>query len=141
MKSDTGGTDEILKVLNLVKTYKKADPSGESSLPVDEFDDRPFDIRQEEETNNKSKKKKGTKAVKGISFGVQRGEVFSLLGVNGAGKTSTFKCLVGDESVSGGTVQVANTDQRRIYGRPWRLHGMIGYCPQYNCIDPYLTVK
>ena len=81
------------------------------------------------------------RAVKDISMSVKKNELVALLGHNGAGKTSTFKCLVGEESVSGGTVQVANTDQRRIYGRPWRLHGMIGYCPQYNCIDPYLTVK
>ena len=48
----------------------------------------------------------GFNAVKGTSFGVKRGEVFSLLGVNGAGKTSTFNCLVGNHRVSGGTVMI-----------------------------------
>jgi ABC-type multidrug transport system ATPase subunit len=50
-------------------------------------------------TNTKEvvdKKKKGTFAVKGVSFGVQKGEVFGLLGVNGAGKSSTFNMLCGN---------------------------------------------
>ena len=32
-------------------------------------------------------------AVDGISFEVQRGEIFGLLGPNGAGKTTTLECL------------------------------------------------
>ena len=34
-------------------------------------------------------------AVDHLTFGVKRGECFGLLGVNGAGKTSTFKMLTG----------------------------------------------
>jgi len=41
-------------------------------------------------------------AVDNLALGVQKGECFGLLGVNGAGKTSTFKMLTGDTSVSGG---------------------------------------
>ena len=41
-------------------------------------------------------------AVDKLSLGIQRGECFGLLGVNGAGKTSTFKMLTGDEIVSSG---------------------------------------
>lgn len=40
--------------------------------------------------------------VRGISFGVSRGECFGLLGVNGAGKTSTFQMLTGDTFPSKG---------------------------------------
>jgi ABC-type multidrug transport system ATPase subunit len=47
-------------------------------------------------------------AITGVSFGVSKGEVFTLLGVNGAGKSSTFKCLVGLEDVSAGQIQVSN---------------------------------
>jgi len=37
------------------------------------------------------------KAVKGISFSLANNECFILLGVNGAGKSTTFKCLTLDE--------------------------------------------
>ena len=36
-------------------------------------------------------------AVKKASFGLEYGECFALLGVSGAGKTTTFKCLTGEE--------------------------------------------
>ena len=37
-----------------------------------------------------------------LSVGIQKNQCFGLLGINGAGKTSTFKMLTGDEMVSGG---------------------------------------
>ena len=40
--------------------------------------------------------------MRGLTFGVHPGECFGLLGVNGAGKTSTFKMLTADTSVSSG---------------------------------------
>lgn len=41
-------------------------------------------------------------AVDRLCLGVRPGECFGLLGVNGAGKTSTFKMLTGDECTTGG---------------------------------------
>lgn len=41
-----------------------------------------------------SKKKETVKAVDGITFSVERGEIFALLGQNGAGKTTTIKMLI-----------------------------------------------
>lgn len=41
-------------------------------------------------------------AVDHLSLGIKKGECFGLLGMNGAGKTSTFKMITGDESVSEG---------------------------------------
>ena len=35
-------------------------------------------------------------AVKNISFGLEYGECFALLGISGAGKTTLFKCLTGE---------------------------------------------
>lgn len=49
-------------------------------------------------------------AVQGISFEVQRGEIFGLLGPNGAGKTSTLECLEGLRAPSGGELRVAGVD-------------------------------
>ena len=55
----------------------------------------------------------GTRAVRGISFSVERGEVFGLLGTNGAGKTSTVDVVTGLVRPSGGSVSVLGHDPVR----------------------------
>jgi len=52
----------------------------------------------------------GFEAVRGISFSVARGEVFALLGTNGAGKTSTVELLEGLARPSGGRIRVLGHD-------------------------------
>jgi len=49
-------------------------------------------------------------AVRGVSFSVQRGEVFGLLGPNGAGKTTTVEILEGYRERSGGDARVLGSD-------------------------------
>ncbi|MCI4082427.1 ABC transporter ATP-binding protein [Streptomyces sp. MMS21 TC-5] len=62
----------------------------------------------------------GFEAVRGVSFSVARGEVFALLGTNGAGKTSTVELLEGLAAPSGGQVRVLGLDPyaRRTEVRP-----------------------
>jgi ABC-2 type transport system ATP-binding protein len=55
----------------------------------------------------------GFEAVSGITFSVARGEVFALLGTNGAGKTSTVELLEGLARPSAGTVRVLGRDPFR----------------------------
>lgn len=58
-------------------------------------------------------KKKGKEpytAVKGLSFEVHAGEVFGLLGTNGAGKTSTLEVVEGLAEASGGSIRVMDFD-------------------------------
>ncbi|MEV7613297.1 ABC transporter ATP-binding protein [Streptomyces sp. NPDC089799] len=55
----------------------------------------------------------GFEAVRGISFSVAPGEVFALLGTNGAGKTSTVELLEGLAAPSGGRVRVFGLDPYR----------------------------
>ncbi|MER5599200.1 ABC transporter ATP-binding protein [Streptomyces sp. NPDC002265] len=55
----------------------------------------------------------GFEAVRGISFSVARGEIFALLGTNGAGKTSTVELLEGLTPASGGRVRVLGHDPFR----------------------------
>ncbi|MGX1560327.1 ABC transporter ATP-binding protein [Streptomyces sp. NPDC055506] len=52
----------------------------------------------------------GFEAVSGISFSVRRGEIFALLGTNGAGKTSTVELLEGLAAPAGGRVRVLGHD-------------------------------
>ncbi|MFF1919079.1 ABC transporter ATP-binding protein [Streptomyces sp. NPDC058221] len=52
----------------------------------------------------------GFEAVTGVSFSVARGELFALLGTNGAGKTSTVELLEGLARPDGGTVRVLGHD-------------------------------
>ena len=44
--------------------------------------------------------------LKGINFQIEKGEVFSLLGVNGAGKTTSLECIEGLRKYDGGTIVV-----------------------------------
>jgi ABC-2 type transport system ATP-binding protein len=52
----------------------------------------------------------GFEAVRGITFSVSRGELFALLGTNGAGKTSTVELLEGLARPAGGRVRVLGHD-------------------------------
>ncbi|WP_305075470.1 ATP-binding cassette domain-containing protein [Propionivibrio sp.] len=52
------------------------------------------------------------RAVDGISFDVRRGEIFGLLGANGAGKSTTFRMLCGLLPASSGHLEVAGHDLR-----------------------------
>jgi ABC-type multidrug transport system ATPase subunit len=51
-----------------------------------------------------------TVAVEKVSFGLEYGECFALLGVSGAGKTTTFKCLTGEEVPTSGEVHINGFD-------------------------------
>jgi ABC-2 type transport system ATP-binding protein len=55
----------------------------------------------------------GVDAVRGVSFDVQRGEIFGLLGPNGAGKTTTVECIVGLREPDAGQLEVCGLDARR----------------------------
>ena len=52
-------------------------------------------------------------AVDNVSFEINEGETFALLGPNGSGKTTTLKCLVGLITPSAGRVTVCGNDLRR----------------------------
>jgi ABC-2 type transport system ATP-binding protein len=66
-------------------------------------------------------------AVDGLSFSVQKGEIFGLLGPNGAGKTTTINLITGLLRRHGGEVRVLGFDPQTD-PRPVRQH--IGLVPQ-----------
>jgi ABC-2 type transport system ATP-binding protein len=66
-------------------------------------------------------------AVDGVSFEVRRGEMFGLIGPDGAGKTTTLRVLLGLLPAHGGTVRTCGLDP----GRDARaLAGRVGYLSQ-----------
>jgi len=69
------------------------------------------------------------KAVDGVSFTIQRGEVVGLLGHNGAGKTTIMKMLTGFLEPSAGQITLEGYDLATDRRRAQRL---IGYLPE-NC--------
>jgi len=62
-------------------------------------------------------------AVDGISFEVQRGEIFGLLGPNGAGKTTTLETLEGLRAPDGGSLRILGVDPAR---ESRKLRNLIG---------------
>ena len=79
------------------------------------------------EVNNLKKYYGDLKAVDGISFSVNKGEVFGLLGPNGAGKTTTIEILEGLRKKDDGTVKVLGLDP---WDKGYTLHRKIGVIPQ-----------
>ena len=81
----------------------------------------------------------GVTAVKGSNLSV-REEVFGLLGTNGAGKTSSMKMLVGDESITSGSAYVNGFS---CNGNMPGVRTSLGYCPQFDAVrsDGELTEK
>ncbi|XP_063704504.1 phospholipid-transporting ATPase ABCA3-like [Culicoides brevitarsis] len=75
-------------------------------------------------------------AVNQLCVGVNHSECFGLLGVNGAGKTSTFKMLTGDENISQGDAFVQGIS---LNTRMDLVHKVIGYCPQFDALLEDLT--
>ena len=82
----------------------------------------------------------GKRAVDGIDFFVEKGEIVGLLGPNGAGKTTTFRMACGLISATEGRVFLAGDDVTAwpMYKRA--RHGM-GFLPQDDSIFRKLTVE
>jgi len=80
------------------------------------------------------------RAVDGVTFAVERGEVFALLGPNGAGKTTSIEILEGFRHRDGGRVEVLGVDpgDRRVQ-RAFRTR--IGVVLQELAVEEYFTVR
>ena len=82
--------------------------------------------------HNLRKRYGALEAVRGISFDVQRGEIFGLIGADGAGKTTTFQILAGVMEATGGTAE--------IFGRASRdARSRTGYLTQAFSLYPDLS--
>jgi ABC-2 type transport system ATP-binding protein len=77
-------------------------------------------------------------AVRGISFAVERGEVFGFIGPNGSGKTTTIEILEGYRSRTAGDVSVLGVDPQGGSRRSWRER--VGLVLQECELEPTLSV-
>jgi len=103
-----------------------------SNLPVEGYPVRVYNVMKTFDTGV-------TKAIKNISFGLDYGECFALLGVSGAGKSTLFKCMTGEIFPSAGELSLCGFDVTDPSGfKQARKH--LGYCPQFDCIFEGLTV-
>ena len=80
----------------------------------------------------------GIKAVNGVSFIVKEGSLFSLLGTNGAGKSTTISILTTLIAKSSGSVTVGGHDVER---EAESVRKLIGVVFQDSVLDPLLTVS
>lgn len=99
--------DKVIEVENLKKTY----PSPKSKQPLE--------------------------ALKGVSFFVEKGEIFGLLGPNGAGKTTTLEIIECLKPQSSGKVLVLGFDN---LNSPQEIKKRIGVQLQSSDYLPYLTL-
>jgi len=76
-------------------------------------------------------------AVAGLDLEVAEGEIFGLVGPDGAGKTTTMRMLTGTLPPSGGRAEVAGFD---VVRQPERLKEHLGYMSQRFGLYPDLTV-
>ncbi|PCI65895.1 MAG: ABC transporter ATP-binding protein [Piscirickettsiaceae bacterium] len=76
-------------------------------------------------------------AVDNVTFSVKKGEIFGLLGANGAGKSTTFRMLCGLLPLSSGQVSVAGVDLRHAANQ---ARQKIGYMAQKFSLYGNLTV-
>ncbi len=89
------------------------------------------------EVKGLSKNYGAQKAVDGISFTVNKGEIVGFLGPNGAGKSTTMKMITGYLQPDAGTVIVSGIDVRK---NPLQGKTITGYLPESNALyyDMYI---
>ncbi len=77
------------------------------------------------------------RAVDGVSFEVQKGEILGFLGPNGAGKSTTMKMITGFLTPTSGTASIGGHDIRE---HPLQAKKLLGYLPETGPLYPEMTV-
>ena len=86
--------------------------------------------------DNLKKSYGSVEAVKGVSFKVEKGEIFGLLGPNGAGKTTTIRCLTTLAKPDTGSIEVGGIS---AIANPRAARRQLGYVAQEVALDKMLT--
>ena len=85
---------------------------------------------------NVNKSFKGYKAVKELNLTLEKGEIFGLLGANGAGKSTTINMLLGFLAPDSGSVSIQNME---VAKNQKKVRKLIGYIPENVNLYPNLT--
>src|SRR6266498_2730890 len=78
------------------------------------------------------------RAVDGVSFSVERGEVLGFLGPNGAGKSTTMRMITGFMPPTSGKISIGAHD---VAESPLEAKRLIGYLPENAASYPDMTVQ
>lgn len=84
-----------------------------------------------------SRRLAGREVVRSVDLALARGEVLGLLGVNGAGKSTTLRMIAGVLAPTSGSVRIDGDD---LYDDPSIARRRIGYLPERAPLHPELTV-
>lgn len=90
------------------------------------------------DTQNIRKSFKDSKALQGITFSVRQGEIYGLVGPDGAGKTTLMRILTGIMRADSGSAVVGEYD---VFKKPESVKHLIGYMSQRFSLYGDLTVK
>jgi len=77
-------------------------------------------------------------AVDGLDLNVREGEIYGFLGVNGAGKTTAIRTIMGITKPSGGRIELFNKKVRKT---TIKQKQRIGYVSQEQFLYPWMTAK
>jgi len=93
--------------------------SPDRAVPEQAVDDRQAGaVQRAIDIRGLSKRYGKLEAVRGITFEVNHGEMFGLIGPDGAGKTSTFQILAGVMEATGGTANILGRPARDMRSQP-----------------------
>ncbi|NLY62871.1 MAG: ATP-binding cassette domain-containing protein [Erysipelothrix sp.] len=84
--------------------------------------------------NNVTKYYKNTKGVENISFQIESGQAIGIIGINGSGKTTFFKVLLGLLNGDSGSISYLGKDIKTYDNK------LLGYLPEERCLYKDLTV-
>ena len=82
-----------------------------------------------------SKSFKENKALDNLTLSVDSGEIYGLLGANGAGKSTTLNLLLGFIKAESGSIEILDSEKKKIN------KDQIGYIPENVNLYPYLSGK
>lgn len=90
------------------------------------------------EVKNISKYFRKFRALDNVSFNVEKGDIYGLIGPDGAGKTTLFRILTTLMEYDGGTVSIQGLDVRKDY---YTIRGICGYMPGRFSLYEDLSVE